>query len=146
MAIAQAHVRGDKPDRSPIEVIVTVEARALARPGDPADPSTVACFRDGTCVSPETARRLRCDAGVIEITEADHGNPLSVGRKTRTIPGSMKRALLQRDRTCRFPGCTNRVFLEGHHIEHWADGGQTKLSNMISICSTIIASCMNMVT
>src|SRR5689334_24630764 len=47
----------------------------------------------------------------------------------------MKRALLQRDRTCRFPGCANRVFLEGRHIEHWADGGQTRLSNLISLCS-----------
>jgi hypothetical protein len=135
VAIAQAHVRGDTPDRSPIEVVVTVEATALARASDPADPSAVACFRDGTCVSPETARRLCCDAGVVEITEDDHGSPLSVGRKTRTIPGSMKRALLQRDRTCRFPGCASRAFLEGHHIEHWADGGQTELSNMISICS-----------
>jgi hypothetical protein len=50
------------------------------------------------------------------------GNALHVGRKKRTIPASTKRALLRRDRTCRFPGCCNRVFLDGHHAKHWAEG------------------------
>jgi hypothetical protein len=95
----------------------------------------VACFSDGTCISSDAARRLACDCGIVEVTEDETGMPLSVGRKTRTIPGSMKRALLRRDRTCRFPGCTTRVFLEGHHIEHWADGGDTSVSNMVCMCS-----------
>ncbi len=47
----------------------------------------------------------------------------------------MKRALLRRDRTCRFPGCDTRVFLEGHHVQHWADGGKTELANLASLCS-----------
>jgi hypothetical protein len=47
----------------------------------------------------------------------------------------MKRALLQRDRTCRFPGCGNRLYLEAHHIVHWADGGDTSLANTVSCCS-----------
>ena len=58
-----------------------------------------------------------------------------MGRKTRTIPTSIKRALLQRDTTCRFPGCCNRVFVEGHHIVHWANGGETSLENIVGICS-----------
>jgi hypothetical protein len=95
----------------------------------------VACLADGTCVSAETARRLSCDCGVVEIVEDEHGAPLSVGRKRRTIPGSMKRALLQRDRTCRFPGCANRLYLEAHHVVHWADGGDTSLRNMVAACS-----------
>jgi hypothetical protein len=60
--------------------------------------------------------------------------PRSVGRKRRTIAGSIKRALLKRDTTCTFPGCTNRIFLEGHHIQHWADGGETSLSNAVLLC------------
>ncbi|MEJ7604164.1 MAG: HNH endonuclease signature motif containing protein, partial [Kofleriaceae bacterium] len=36
---------------------------------------------------------------------------------------------------CRFPGCSNRLFVEGHHVEHWADGGETKLTNLVSMCS-----------
>jgi hypothetical protein len=40
-----------------------------------------------------------------------------------------------RDRgCCRFPGCPNTRYLDGHHIQHWAHGGETKLSNLISLC------------
>ncbi|MBK7537704.1 MAG: HNH endonuclease [Myxococcales bacterium] len=60
--------------------------------------------------------------------------PLSIGRK-RTIPAALKRALLLRDRTCRFPGCDHRLFLEGHHLRHWADGGETSLPNLALLCS-----------
>jgi hypothetical protein len=47
----------------------------------------------------------------------------------------MKRLLLKRDRTCTFPGCTARVFLQAHHAEHWADGGKTEMSNLCLLCS-----------
>ena len=141
--IAQGYLRGDRPDRSPIELVVSVPVETLRRrpasapviAAEVPDPCDVACLADGTCVSAETARRLSCDCGVVEIAEGEHGAPLSVGRKRRTIPGSMKRALLQRDRTCRFPGCGNRLYLEAHHIVHWADGGDTSLRNMVSCCS-----------
>jgi len=95
----------------------------------------VATFDDGTCTSVDAARRACCDSGVVEIIEDEHGTPLSVGRKTRSIPASLKRALLRRDGTCRFPGCTNHVFVEGHHITHWADGGPTDLSNLRLLCT-----------
>jgi hypothetical protein len=141
--LAQGYLRGDRPDRSPIELVVSVPVETLRRrpAGAPViaaevpDPCDVACFADGTCVSAETARRLCCDGGVVEVVEDAHGTPLSVGRKRRTIPGSMKRALLQRDRTCRFPGCGNRLYLEAHHIVHWADGGDTSLQNAVACCS-----------
>ena len=153
--IAQGYLRGDRPDRSPIELVVSVPAEILRRrpavapaiaaapPGstdavaatEVPDPCDVACLADGTCVSAEAARRLSCDCGVVEIASGEHGAPLSVGRKRRTIPGSMKRALLQRDRTCRFPGCGNRLYLEAHHIVHWADGGDTSLRNVVACCS-----------
>ena len=99
------------------------------------DPSAVACFADGTCMSSDAARRLCCDAAITEVIEDQHGNAISIGRKRRTIPGAMKRALLKRDKTCRFPGCSNRLFLEGHHITHWADGGETSLRNIAMLCS-----------
>ena len=139
--LAQGYLRGDRPDRAPIELVVSVPAETLrgrvANPCDDpcADPCDIACLGDGTCVSAETARRLSCDCGVVEVVADAHGAPLSVGRKRRTIPGSMKRALLQRDRTCRFPGCVNRLYLEAHHIVHWADGGDTSLRNMVACCS-----------
>jgi hypothetical protein len=86
-------------------------------------------------VSSEAARRLSCDAGVVEVVEDERGTPLSVGRKRRTIAGALKRALHKRDTTCCYPGCTNRMFLEGHHIKHWADGGETSLRNSALLCS-----------
>jgi hypothetical protein len=39
------------------------------------------------------------------------------------------------DQTCRFPGCTHARYLHGHHIVHWADGGETRLDNLVLLCS-----------
>ncbi|MBK7536161.1 MAG: DUF222 domain-containing protein [Myxococcales bacterium] len=86
-------------------------------------------------LSPQATRRLACDCGLVVATVAADAAPLSIGRKTRTIPAALKRALLLRDRTCRFPGCDHRLFLEGHHLQHWADGGETSLPNLALLCS-----------
>ncbi|MYB18100.1 MAG: DUF222 domain-containing protein [Holophagales bacterium] len=83
-------------------------------------------------VSAETARRIACDAGKVRITHRS-GQILSVGRKTRTIPPPIRRALEFRDQGCRFPGCTSK-HCDAHHIVHWADGGETKLSNLMLLC------------
>jgi hypothetical protein len=131
LAVAQAYLRGERPQRAPIEVTITIPASSL-REGA-VDTVDVGCMRNA-CVSAETARRLGCDAGVIEVIEDDQGVPLSVGRKRRTIAGSIKRALLRRDTSCAYPGCANRTFLEGHHIKHWADGGETTLDNGVLLC------------
>jgi hypothetical protein len=61
------------------------------------------------------------------------GRTVEVGARTRTIPPALRRALLHRDRTCRFPGCHVRV-AEGHHVRHWAQGGPTILSNLVLLC------------
>ena len=82
----------------------------------------------------ETARRLACDASVVALIENDDGEPLNVGRKTRTISAPLRRALNARDKGCRFPGCSNTRYLDAHHVEHWANGGETKPSNLVSLC------------
>ena len=58
---------------------------------------------------------------------------LDVGRKTRTVPPAIRRALDHRDGGCRFPGCGNR-FCDAHHIKHWADGGETRLDQLTLLC------------
>jgi hypothetical protein len=58
-----------------------------------------------------------------------------VGRKSRTIPPSVRRALQKRDAGCRFPGCTATHFVDAHHIHHWADGGETHMENLILLCT-----------
>jgi hypothetical protein len=132
VSIAQGYLRGDRPDRSPIDLTLTIPERSLR--ADTTDPVEVGEM-GASFLSPEAARRLSCDAGVIEVVEGDHGAPLSVGRKRRTIAGALKRALHKRDTTCTYPGCTHRLFLEGHHIKHWADGGETSLANTALLCS-----------
>jgi len=82
----------------------------------------------------QTARRLSCDASIVTIVEDESGQPLDVGRKTRSIPPAIRRALHSRDAGCRFPGCTHTRFLDGHHIRHWANGGETKLSTLVMLC------------
>src|SRR4029078_11213611 len=89
---------------------------------------------EGPAVDAEPARRLACDASLVMIIEDEHGEPLDVGRKTRTIPPALRRALASRDKGCRFPGCTHERYVDRHHVEHWADGGETKLSNLVSLC------------
>ena len=61
------------------------------------------------------------------------GQVLEVGRRTRTISPALRRALLHRDRGCRFPGCGLR-FCQGHHLRHWAHGGPTTLDNLALLC------------
>ena len=88
----------------------------------------------GPSMAAETARRLACDASVVALTESADGEPLDVGRKTRVISAPLRRALNARDKGCRFPGCANTRYLDAHHIEHWANGGETKPSNLASLC------------
>jgi hypothetical protein len=71
---------------------------------------------------------------VVPILEDERGKTIDVGRKTRTIPSALRRALAARDGGCRFPGCTNRRFVDGHHIRHWVDGGETSLDNTVLLC------------
>jgi hypothetical protein len=89
---------------------------------------------DGPALAVETARRLGCDGSLVGLLDNEHGEPLDIGRKTRAIPIAIKRALRARDGGCRFPGCTHTRFTEGHHIKHWADGGETRLDNLVTLC------------
>ena len=141
VAMAQAVLRGESPARAPIELVLTISHDALATPPPRATAPTstaapaIGCFADGTAVGAETARRLACDCGVVAMAIDADGRPLSVGRRTRSIPTAIARALAQRDAHCRFPGCTNRRFLDGHHLTHWIHGGATALDNLCRLCA-----------
>lgn len=118
------------------QVVVHVDADALA--GSAAkDQSATAGLRchleDGEPLSAEAIRRLTCDASIVTALERD-GSPLALGRKTRTISPSLRRALQMRDQGCAFPGCTQRYHVDGHHLKHWADGGTTDPENCLSLC------------
>jgi hypothetical protein len=109
--------------RPPVEVVVHVQASDLEGRTE---------LGDG--ISAEVSRRVLCDSGVVPMLEDDQGRAIDVGRKTRTIPAALRRALESRDGGCRFPGCSNRIFTDAHHIVHWIDGGETSLENTLLTC------------
>lgn len=89
----------------------------------------------GTVVPKETARRFACDATVTRVVLGPTSEPLDIGRKTSVIPAALRRALMVRDKRCRFPGCRRPpAWCEAHHIKHWAEGGETSLSNCVLLC------------
>jgi len=92
-----------------------------------------AALEPGARVSGETARRLACDASRVVMRHDPDGRVVEVGALTRTIPAALRRVLHYRDRGCRFPGC-GLPLGEGHHIQHWANGGPTTLSNLALLC------------
>jgi hypothetical protein len=115
------------------QVVVHLDTGALSGSED-TEESQLCRLEQGEQLDPETARRLACDASVVSMLERA-GQPLSVGRKTRTVPPALRRALESRDHGCRFPGCAQTRFLHAHHIQHWAQGGQTGLANLVQLCA-----------
>jgi hypothetical protein len=111
------------------QVVVHVEAETLRE-----DAAGRCDIEHGPSVSAETARRLACDASMVRIVENQKGDVLDVGRKTRTIPAAIRRALNSRDMGCRFPGCTHSRYVDAHHVRHWSQGGETKLGNLVTLC------------
>jgi hypothetical protein len=117
------------PPGARYQVVVHVDAPVLADPEAPGQ----AVLEDGARVSPETSRRLACDASRVVMRHRGVARSPDVGRRTRTIPPALRRALLHRDRGCRFPGCGIPTG-QGHHVRHWANGGPTSLNNLALLC------------
>jgi hypothetical protein len=123
--------RPPKPLTDQVEVLIHVNANAATSDRRIAAEDT--CRLDsGEFLAPSVVWRLACDARVRTVIEDGAGNVLDIGR--RTLPTRLKFPLRARDRGCRFPGCTSRQ-VEGHHVEHWADGGATRLDNLVSLCA-----------
>ena len=125
--LAEPHTPSSTADR--YQVVVHVDAETLQ------ERSAGRCeIEQGPSLPVETVRRIACDASLLRVLENPQGEPLDVGRKTRSIPPNIRRALNSRDGGCRFPGCTHQRYVDAHHIEHWAEGGETKLANLVTLC------------
>jgi hypothetical protein len=111
------------------QVVVHVDAAVLADAEAPGQ----SVIEGGARVSAETSQRLACDASRVEMRHDADGVIVEVSSRTRTIPTALRRALAYRDQGCRFPGC-ELPFGQAHHIEHWAHGGPTTLSNLVLLC------------
>jgi len=124
------HGPGELPAAERHQVVIHVDAAVLAD----ANADGQCELEHGPALAVESARRVLCDASIVTVREDAEGNALDVGRKTRAISTPLRRALQSRDRGCRFPGCSHKRFADAHHIAHWVDGGETKLSNLVLLC------------
>ncbi len=118
---------GSSADR--YQVVVHVDEPVLEAP----EQAGQSALEGGIGVSAETSRRIACDASIVEMKHDDSGNVLDVGRKTRKITPSIRRALDARDPTCVWPGCHCK-YVQAHHIKFWAEGGGTNLDNLCNLC------------
>jgi hypothetical protein len=116
---------GERP-----HVVVTMDLEALR-----AHSGGRPVLEDVGSVTGETARRLACDASVTRVITDARSVPLEVGRATKVVSPALRRALAIRDRGCAFPGCGRPPgWCDAHHVKHWADGGETGLSNLVLLC------------
>ena len=111
-------------------MVVTIDYDALARR------VSAAGFTDAdTPLSAAAIRRLACDANLIPAVLGADATVLDVGRSVYAVSPALRRALILRDGGCAVPGCGRpATWCHAHHIEHWADGGITALSNLVLVC------------
>ena len=133
VALAESYLAGNAGTGNGgerFQVMLHVDQDPLAPDG-----ALAGTLDDGTRVSAEAFRRVACDCGLVPVGHDKTGTTMSIGRRSRSIPPAIRRALLLRDRGCAFPGCTHNRFLHGHHIQHWLHGGVTSVDNLSLLCS-----------
>ena len=93
-------------------------------------------YLPGTGVIPiADVRRIACDCKIIPLLLGSEGQPLDLGRTTRSISPAIRTALNERDQGCRHPDCQRPpADCDADHVIHWADGGPTDLENLILLC------------
>jgi hypothetical protein len=125
--VCKSYLHGTSDSRSnsgdAYQVVIHVDHSALTRGEGRSD------------LPVESVKRLTCDGSTVTMSENARGEPLSIGRKQRTVPTAINRALWARDRGCSFPGCTHTRYVDAHHVQHWADGGETSLDNLMLLCT-----------
>jgi hypothetical protein len=124
--VLRGYLHGDDTSSHSDDYLVTIHVDQCALAG-----------QEGRSQLPiESVKRICCDSQAVVLTENEQGEPLSIGRKTRLVPKAIERALHARDQGwCRFPGCGNRRYLHSHHVEHWSNGGETSLENLMLLCT-----------
>jgi hypothetical protein len=86
-------------------------------------------------ISAETVERLACDCSVTRILLGADSTVIDVGREKRVISPAQRKALIVRDKGCRWPGCDRTAtWSEGHHLKYWMKGGGGDLPNLVLLC------------
>ncbi len=127
--VARVYLEPDEHAAPRTETVIHADLETLTE-----DQPGRAELDDGTSLTRDVLQRLTCDSG-LRLAHDRRGQTLDIGRRSRTIPPALRRAILDRDRgTCRFPGCTHRGRLQIHHAKHWSRNGHTKQANLILVC------------
>jgi hypothetical protein len=120
VTLAKSGARGDGVRRSPTTLIVHLSA------------DQPPLLEGAGPISPETAKRLGCDARRLAIKPS--GRDLVHSRVGRCASYAQQRALHKRSGHCQYPGCTATRELEAHHLTPVERGGKTELENLILLC------------
>ena len=118
---------------SPYFVVVHVPLAALVEEPGSATDLAGQLERDGL-LSCDVVRQIACDATITIGVDDDVGHTMYEGRARRTPSDAQRREVMRRDRHCRFPGCTNVIFTNVHHVVPWKPGGSTDLDNLVLVC------------
>jgi len=122
---------GAAPATTKAQVVVTIDLERLTGAVRGAGLTL-----DRQVLSPQSVRRLACDASIIPMVLGSQGQPLDVGRTKRLVTPALLAALWARDKGCTYPGCGRPPqWSEAHHVQHWADGGPTALTNLALLCA-----------
>jgi 5-methylcytosine-specific restriction endonuclease McrA len=139
-AITEEAPGAEDPAGPPPGVSAETPARMAAAAGQPRWPLTHPAredrchLEDGPAISPSALQLIGCNATISTMVHDADGTILAAGRRTRTPPPALRRAVRERDRyRCRFPGCESRK-TDLHHVQHWSNGGPTTLANLTSLC------------
>lgn len=132
-------VFGEAPPRVRLDVVLSGSS-GLAMADAMADATSwVATVRGGE-VDPESLRELLADPEVdatVRKFVADEvtGQLSGVGRTSYRLPTALRDFIVQRDQTCRFPGCGRRAELgQIDHAIAWDAGGSTDADNLGALC------------
>jgi uncharacterized protein DUF222 len=126
-------ITGERAPEVNVDAIVDIDTIAGRMP---TDLTRAHCEIDGVgTISPALMSLLLCDCAIGRVLLRGSSEVLDLGRRTRLITPSLRRALRVRDRTCVEPGCTLPAsYCDGHHIIHWTHHGETNLPNLELRC------------
>jgi hypothetical protein len=124
------YLGGSDAESAPAEVAVIVDARTAASSNGETGVSVLA----GPRIGPGSLHEVFCN-GIVEVVGiAETGEPLSLGRRSRTVGRKLRRFVLDRDGGCTVEGCSSRYRLEVHHRIPWSHGGRTDADDLITLC------------
>lgn len=128
---------GELPTTRGVRPHVTVTVPVDTLTGDADLPGVGA---SGVTLSPETVRRLACDARLTRAVLSPTGMPLDIGRATRVWTAAQQRAAELLFGGCAFPSADGQpcgrpmAWTDLHHVTWWRHGGRTDRANGVPLC------------